>query len=109
MILGKPNIDNGEWMLPASSDTPRQSIDPDNHTPFFTKKHEVVFALALMSEFGAGDILSPLAPASNHVETDNGNHLPAGVHELYNDAAVVWKPMSQVHVHYQRNPYYFAW
>ncbi len=63
----------------------------------------------LMSEFGAGHVLSPLAPASNHVETDNGNHLPAGVHELYNDAAVVWQPMSQVHVHYQRNPYYFAW
>ena len=47
VILDKPNIDNGEWMLPASSDTPRQSIDADYHTPFFTKKHEIVFALAL--------------------------------------------------------------
>jgi hypothetical protein len=53
VILGKPNIDNGEWMLPASSDTPRQSIDADNHTPFFTKKHEIVFALALTAVMAA--------------------------------------------------------
>ncbi|MHB1766426.1 MAG: type II secretion system protein [Phycisphaerae bacterium] len=34
-------------------------------------------------------------PASNHVLT-NDNFLPAGAHELYNDGAVVWQPMSQI-------------
>ena len=63
----------------------------------------------LMAEIGVGNELSPLAPASNHVDTSNSNHLPEGVHDLYNDGAVVWNPMSRVKVHYQRNSYYFAW
>ena len=62
-----------------------------------------------MADLGVGEELSPLAPASNHVDTANNNHLPDGVHDLYNDGAVVWNPMSQVQVHYQRNSYYFAW
>ena len=63
----------------------------------------------LLSDIGVGNELSPLAPASNHVDTSNSNHLPEGVHDLYNDGAVVWNPMSRVKVHYQRNSYYFAW
>ena len=58
MILGKPNIDNGEWMLPASSDTPRQSIDADNHTPFSPKNTK----LFLHWPYGLQDELSPEVP-----------------------------------------------
>ena len=36
-------------------------------------------------------------PSSNHVTTANNNDLPIGAHELYNDGAVVWVPMSQIH------------
>jgi prepilin-type N-terminal cleavage/methylation domain-containing protein len=36
-------------------------------------------------------------PSSNHVITANNNDLPVGAHELYNDGAVVWVPMSQIH------------
>jgi prepilin-type N-terminal cleavage/methylation domain-containing protein len=38
----------------------------------------------------AGDV------SSDHV-TENNNNLPTGAHELYNDGAVVWQPMSQIH------------
>ena len=34
--------------------------------------------------------------SSNHVLTNN-EFLPEGAHELYNDGAVVWQPMSQIH------------
>lgn len=34
--------------------------------------------------------------SSNHVLANN-NFLPEGAHELYNDGAVVWQPMSQIH------------
>lgn|GEM_PF-935398 len=47
-------------------------------------------------------------PASNHVDTNN-HFLPDGVHELYNEGAVVWQPMNQVKVHYEQNGTYFAW
>lgn len=36
-------------------------------------------------------------PSSNHVTTANNNDLPVGAHELYNDGAVVWMPMSEIH------------
>ena len=36
-------------------------------------------------------------PSSNHVTTANNSNLPVGAHELYNDGAVVWVPMSQIH------------
>ncbi len=36
-------------------------------------------------------------PSSNHVTTANNYALPVGAHELYNDGAVVWVPMSQIH------------
>lgn len=35
--------------------------------------------------------------SSNHVLTSNNYDLPDGAHELYNDGAVVWVPMSQIH------------
>ena len=35
-------------------------------------------------------------PSSDHVLTSD-NFLPVGSHELYNDGAVVWQPMSQIH------------
>lgn len=62
----------------------------------------------LMSEIGVGNELPPLAPASNHVDTADSNHLPSGVRDVYNDGAVAWNPVLQVKVHYQRNSYYFA-
>jgi hypothetical protein len=39
-------------------------------------------------------------PVSNHAETtaSSENALPVGSHELYNDGAVVWVPMSQIKV-----------
>ena len=57
---------------------------------------------------------SAYAPASNHVDTPNNNYLPDGVHELYNEGAVVWKPMSQVKVRTMEkigygSGFYFAW
>ncbi|MGC9259033.1 MAG: type II secretion system protein [Phycisphaerae bacterium] len=47
-------------------------------------------------------------PTSNHVDTVN-NNLPAGVHELYNDGAVVWQPMSQVKCHFMQWGVYMGW
>ena len=35
-------------------------------------------------------------PSSNHVTTTNNYALPDGAHELYNDGAVVWMPMSEI-------------
>ncbi len=63
---------------------------------------------------GANGQGSPYAPASNHVDRPNNNYLPDGVHELYNEGAVVWQPMSQVKVRTMEkiqtgSGYYFAW
>ncbi|MHB1768053.1 MAG: hypothetical protein ACYCUV_09415 [Phycisphaerae bacterium] len=52
---------------------------------------------------------NPELPASNHVDSADSNFLPDGVHELYNEGAVVWQPMSQVKVRYEQNGTYFAW
>ncbi len=38
----------------------------------------------------------PGVPDSNHVSGTAGHNLPSGSHELYNDGAVVWVPMSQI-------------
>ncbi len=38
----------------------------------------------------------PGVPDSNHVSGNAGHNLPSGSHELYNDGAVVWVPMSQI-------------
>ena len=55
-----------------------------------------------------GSNRDPTVPASNHVESSN-NYLPQGAHDLYNDGAVVWRPLSQMRVHYEQNGMYFAW
>jgi prepilin-type N-terminal cleavage/methylation domain-containing protein len=47
-------------------------------------------------------------PASNHVDTNN-DFLPEGEHELYNDGAVVWQPISKVKVRYEQNGWFFGW
>ncbi|MGC8625105.1 MAG: hypothetical protein ACP5VQ_07545, partial [Phycisphaerae bacterium] len=47
-------------------------------------------------------------PSSNHVDTVD-NNLPAGVHELYNDGAVVWQPMSQVKCRFEQWGMYMGW
>ena len=57
---------------------------------------------------------SAYTPASNHVDKSNNNYLPDGVHELYNEGAVVWKPMPQVKVRTMEkisygSGFYFAW
>ena len=59
-------------------------------------------------DYGIGLGHSGWAPGSNHVDTVN-NFLPDGVHDLYNDGAVIWNPMSQVKVHYYQNGIYYAW
>lgn len=59
-------------------------------------------------DYGIGYGHSGWAPGSNHVDTVN-NFLPDGVHDLYNDGAVIWNPMSQVKVHYYRSGIFFAW
>lgn len=48
-------------------------------------------------------------PVSSHVDEPNSNWLPVGVHELYNDGAVVWQPISRVKVHYDYYGLYYAW
>jgi len=63
---------------------------------------------------GSGGQGSAYEPASNHVDTPNDNYLPDGVHELYNEGAVVWKPMSQVKIRTMEkisygSGFYFAW
>ena len=60
-------------------------------------------------DYGIGLSHSAWAPGSNHVDEANNNFLPDGVHDLYNDGAVIWNPMSQVKVHYYRSGIYFAW
>jgi hypothetical protein len=45
---------------------------------------------------GLTDWSTPGVASSNHVLT-NDYALPVGAHELYNDGAVVWMPMSQIH------------
>jgi prepilin-type N-terminal cleavage/methylation domain-containing protein len=63
-----------------------------------------------MATWGAvGGSLSPLQPASNHVDIPNNNYLPDGTHDLYNDGSVSWRPMSQVKVHYYNGHNYYAW
>ncbi len=56
-----------------------------------------------------GSNRDPTIPASNHVESADNNYLPQGAHDLYNDGAVVWRPLSQMRVHYEQNGMYFAW
>ena len=63
---------------------------------------------------GANGSGSAYAPASNHVDRPNNNYLPDGVHELYNEGAVVWQPMSQVKIRTMEkisygSGFYFAW
>ena len=63
---------------------------------------------------GTGGQGSAYAPASNHVDRPNNNYLPDGVHELYNEGAVVWQPMSQVKIRTMEkisygSGFYFAW
>ena len=59
---------------------------------------------------GANGQGSAYEPASNHVDRPNNNYLPDGVHDLYNDGAVVWVPMSNVRTHLDPNVgFYFAW
>lgn len=45
---------------------------------------------------------------SNHV-SENNNALPAGEHELYNDGAVIWQPMSQIKCRTQQYNEYMGW
>ncbi len=59
--------------------------------------------------YGIGSSKSQWAPGSNHVDGQNNNYLPDGVHDLFADGSVIWNPMSKVKVHYQRNGIYFAW
>ncbi len=49
------------------------------------------------------------APWSNHVDGTNGNYLPAGEHELYNDGSVHWVPMSDIKVRFYGFGIYFGW
>jgi len=59
--------------------------------------------------YGIGSSHSAYQPGSNHVDTPNNNYLPDGAHELYNNGAVVWQPMSQIKAHYVMNGIIFAW
>ena len=45
---------------------------------------------------------------SDHVTSGSTNFLPVGAHELYNDGAVVWVPMSQIKVR-QFQGVYMGW
>ena len=63
-----------------------------------------------MATWGAvGGSLSPLQPASNHVDIPNNNYLPEGVHDLYNDGSVSWVGMGNYKVHYFNGSNYYAW
>ncbi len=63
-----------------------------------------------MTTWGAvGGSVSPLSPASNHVDIPNNNYLPEGVHDLYNDGSVSWQGMAKVKVHYYNGHNYYAW
>ena len=48
-------------------------------------------------------------PASCNVDRPNNNYLPSGEHELYNEGAVVWVPMSQIKVRMYGQGLYFGW
>ena len=60
-------------------------------------------------DYAVGSNHSAFQPGSNHVDTPNNNYLPDGAHELYNDGAAVWQPMSRIKVHYVMNGIIFAW
>ncbi|MHB1768163.1 MAG: type II secretion system protein [Phycisphaerae bacterium] len=55
-----------------------------------------VFFSGLLGKEGMTNFPTAGVVSSNHVLTNN-NFLPVGAHELYNDGAVVWQPMSQIH------------
>ena len=81
-------------------------LSPDKAPPYMGKS-----ATWGQAPDGQGSVYTP---ASNHVDTSNNNYLPDGVHELYNEGAVVWKPMSQVKVRTMEkisygSGFYFAW
>ena len=47
--------------------------------------------------------LAPIgAPLSDHITGGNSNFLPDGAHELYNDGAVAWVSMSQIHCQFNQ-------
>ena len=48
-------------------------------------------------------------PSSNHVSTANTNFLPTGAHELYNDGAVVWQPLSKLKPRWDYAGLFFGW
>ena len=60
-------------------------------------------ALTGLSEWPAA------GPASCNVDRPNNNYLPSGEHELYNDGAVVWQPMSRIKCRMLANTYYWGW
>ena len=45
-------------------------------------------------------------PWSNHVDGNQGNGLPAGEHEMYNDGSVRWVPMSNIKARYYQGVYW---
>ena len=49
---------------------------------------------------------TPWAP--NHV-SENNNGLPAGEHELYNDGAVIWQPMSKIKCRVENHGLFMGW
>lgn len=57
---------------------------------------------------GLADWPAP-GPTSCNVVRPNNNFLPSGEHELYNDGAVVWQPMSQINVRIFGMGLYFGW
>ncbi len=91
------NIDlaHGPALSPTSS--PGSILVTDD--AFFT--NQLATAGAPLNP-GAGSFLS------NHV-SENDNFLPAGEHELYNDGAVIWQPMSQIKCRTEQYGIYMGW
>jgi prepilin-type N-terminal cleavage/methylation domain-containing protein len=94
--LGIPGNDNAYGYAPAFAGTNHTpAADPQSNPGTILVTDNVLFTDYTGLTGLANWPLQGL-PASNHVVEANNNFLPAGAHELYNDGAVVWMPMSQI-------------
>ncbi len=106
MPAENPQSNPGELLASDVALISPLGLSPDKAPPYMGKS-----ATWGQAPNGQG---SAYTPASNHVDTSNNNYLPDGVHELYNEGAVVWQPMSQVRVRTMEKVsygkgFYFAW
>ncbi|MGC9259196.1 MAG: DUF1559 domain-containing protein [Phycisphaerae bacterium] len=112
-------VDNPGWNAPSGAGWQFYNINTD-HMPALNPQSnpgsllvsEQAFFTDLTAQLGTSGW--PVAgPLSCNVVRPNNNFLPSGEHELYNDGAVAWQPLSQIkpRLYVGAWPYlgYFGW